>query len=93
MTHRVDDVDALSADTVSHHLRQMMAMEGWAILVRKLYLQREQIISKGKNSRENEDRIQMWAALEGFDTAALLAEKMVKAAEVVEAATSAGEED
>ena len=78
-----DIQEELRPDSVCHHLRQMMATEGWRLLVRMWNKERERLISEGKKSRLVEDKAQMWAALEGFDSAALAAEKMLRCADVI----------
>ena len=40
--------------------------------------EREKMIEEGKSSRSEEKGRKMWAALEGFDRAALLVEAMLK---------------
>lgn len=73
-------------ESASHHVRQVMSMPGWEILVRAWNFERERVIANGKKSRSEEKKIHMWAELDGFDKAVLMAEKIAKVEEIIQQA-------
>lgn len=62
--------------SVAYEIKKTMETEGWKYLVANWYAEREKIIAEGKKSRTEEKRVQMWSALEAYDRAVLMAEKM-----------------
>lgn len=70
--------NGLRPESVFKHMRDLRATMGWQILVKYMNAERERIISDGKKYRSEEKRIATWARLDGFDSAATLAERLEK---------------
>lgn len=77
---RVDSQE-MSRESVHNHLREMMATVGWGVMLQYFNSERERIIGEGKSGRASDAQTKMWAVLEGFDRAVLMAEKILKSTE------------
>ena len=70
--------------SIHNHMATMMETSGWAILIRLQNEERERIIKEGMASRADEKGKKMWATLEGFDRAVLMAEKILNSSKVID---------
>jgi len=66
-------VDSLTDEDISC-LTTIKTSRGYALMRQLWETGRENIISEGKICRDTEDRVQMWAELDGFDKAAQIME-------------------
>lgn len=82
-----------SRTSIAQHIKAMRSTPGWIILVRFWNEKRDALIKEGKKSRAAEKGAKMWAVLEGFDQAVLLAEEIEKSSEQLEQNVYAEDEE
>jgi len=78
----MNEIKELKPESVINHLLAMTKTEGWSILLFYWNQRREAIIEEGKKSRADNKQIQIWSKLQGFDSAVLLLESIIKQNEV-----------
>ena len=59
----------MDKDTVAQHIQAMRNSTGFRILMEHWNVEREKILEEGKVRRSEEKKIQLWAKLDGFDSA------------------------
>lgn len=70
------DVKEIAPADLALHMAALRQSMGWQILLNYMAQEREKIIAEGKKARREEKTIKLWAVMDGFDRACMLAEKL-----------------
>jgi len=87
------DIANITDESRFQHMKTLINSLGWQILIYELAKARERIINEGKSARADEKRVKNWARLDGFDFAATMAERILKASQAVESVQPVLEDD